>query len=306
MVGGGSESEGGAKPGCRKGPSSCGPGGKGSAAGRKAADSTEYSFLPREAGKYVLKAEARSPGGETLAEKTLVVEVAGYEVAVTVLGPAGPRPQEWVQGQGLRTVEKDTFLRDEHVRMKAEVKDADAPKDIGGVDSGAGDVPGVFGHRAGGDSVRHRRRNGIGPGGGAGHGGPSSGRGFRLFPRDGAAPRAEGSSPEGGRQGGPRAREGERENHPLRFRGRGQAPLYLPVGRSGYRVGDIHTFIPDRPGTFRFTLLVLDSAGRQVTVNRDVEVKPFTVAISGIPQRAILGKRSPAGWTTLSPLRDRR
>lgn len=265
--------------------------GKASRSGAKAADSTEYSFLPREAGKYVLKAEARSPGGETLAEKTLVLEVAGYEVAVTVLGPSGPRPQEWVQGQGLRTVEKDTFLRDEHVRIKAEVKDADAPKDLRWkwipgpetslASSGIGQEATLYGTAAGTASARVEVRDTEDLLLGA----ASVSFPVTELPPELKAPPLKGAvraDPEPGAVNGRITlyASGEGGKPPYTFRWGG------PVTGSG----DILTFIPDRPGTFRFTLLVLDSAGRQVTVNRDVEVKPFTVTISGIPQRAILGE----------------
>ncbi len=265
--------------------------GKASRSGTKAADSTEYSFLPREAGKYVLKAEARSPGGETLAEKTLAVEVAGYEVAVTVLGPAGPRPQEWVQGQGLRTVEKDTFLRDEHVRMKAEVKDADAPKDLRWkwipgpetslASSGIGQEATLYGTAAGTASARVEVRDtedlllGV----------ASVSFPVMELPPELKVPPLKGAvraDPEPGTVNGRITLSASAEG--------GKPPYTFRWGGPVTGSGDIHTFIPDRPGTFRFTLLVLDSAGRQVTVNRDVEVKPFTVAISGIPQRAILGE----------------
>lgn len=265
--------------------------GKASRSGAKAADSTEYSFLPREAGKYVLKAEARSQGGETLAEKTLAVEVTGYEVAVTVLGPAGPRPQEWVQGQGLRTVEKDTFLRDEHVRMKAEVKDADAPKDLRWkwipgpetslASSGIGQEATLYGTAAGTASARVEVRDTEDLLLGA----ASVSFPVMELPPELKVPPLKGTvraDPEPGTVNGRITLSASAEG--------GKAPYTFRWGGPVTGSGDILTFIPDRPGTYRFTLLVLDSAGRQVTVNRDVEVKPFTVTISGIPQRAILGE----------------
>ncbi|HRX27630.1 MAG TPA: hypothetical protein P5219_12485, partial [Aminivibrio sp.] len=243
--------------------------GKASRSGAKAADSTEYSFLPREAGKYVLKAEARSQGGETLAEKTLAVEVTGYEVAVTVLGPAGPRPQEWVQGQGLRTVEKDTFLRDEHVRMKAEVKDADAPKDLRWkwipgpetslASSGIGQEATLYGTAAGTASARVEVRDTEDLLLGA----ASVSFPVMELPPELKVPPLKGAvraDPEPGTVNGRITLSASAEG--------GKAPYTFRWGGPVTGSGDILTFIPDRPGTYRFTLLVLDSAGRQVTVNR--------------------------------------
>lgn len=265
--------------------------GNASRSGARAADSTEYSFLPREAGQYVLKAEARSPGGETLAEKTLAVEVAGYDVVVTIHGPAGPRPQEWVQGQGLRTVEKDTFFRDEHVRVKAEVKDPGAPKDLRWkwipgpetslASSGIGQEATLYGTAAGTASARVEVRDKEDLLLGA----ASVSFPVTELPPELKAPPLKGvvrADPEPGTVNGRIAlsASGEGGKPPYTFRWGG------PVTGSG----DILTFIPDRPGTFRFTLLVQDSAGRQVTVNRDVEVKPFVVTLSGLPQRVVLGE----------------
>ena len=129
----------------------------------------------------------------------------------------------------------------------------------------------------------------ISPGGGAGHRETSFGRGLRLLlvmelpePK---APPLKGAvrvDPEPGTVNGriTLSASGEGGKPPYTFRWGG------PVTGSG----DSLTFIPERPGTFRFTLLVADSAGRQVTVNRDVEVKPFAVTLSGLPQRTVLGE----------------
>lgn len=104
--------------------------GKSSRQGAKAADSTEFSFLAEEAGSYTIQAEARSPKGETLAEGTATIVVAGFDLKVTVLGTAGPRPQEWVEGEGLKDVPEDSFMTDEQVRVKAEITDPAAPKEL--------------------------------------------------------------------------------------------------------------------------------------------------------------------------------
>ncbi len=68
--------------------------GKSRRQGALAADTTRFSFLAEEMGTYSAEAEVRSPKGEILAKGRASVEIKGYEVVVTILGPAGPRPQE--------------------------------------------------------------------------------------------------------------------------------------------------------------------------------------------------------------------
>ncbi len=104
--------------------------GKSGRQGAKAAESTEFSFLAEEPAKYRVEAEARSPRGETLAKNNTVIEVYGFDVSTSVIGTAGPRPKEWKEGEGLKDVPKDTYFTDEHVKVKAEIKDPAAPKDI--------------------------------------------------------------------------------------------------------------------------------------------------------------------------------
>lgn len=104
--------------------------GKSGRQGAKAADSTEFSFRAEEPAKYELEAEARSPKGETLAKNNTVIEVYGFDLSTSVIGTAGPRPKEWKEGEGLKDVPKDAFFTDEHVKVKVEIKDPAAPKDI--------------------------------------------------------------------------------------------------------------------------------------------------------------------------------
>jgi len=188
-------------------------------------------------------------------------------------------------------VEKDTFLRDEHVRVKAEVKDADAPKDLRWkwipgpetslASSGIGQEATLYGTAAGTASARVEVRDTEDLLLGA----ASVSFPVMELPPELKAPPLKGAvraDPEPGTVNGRITLSASAEG--------GKPPYTFRWGGPVTGSGDILTFIPDRPGTFRFTLLVLDSAGRQVTVNRDVEVKPFTVTLSGIPQRVILGE----------------
>ncbi|MEA4880313.1 MAG: hypothetical protein VB045_02410, partial [Synergistaceae bacterium] len=265
--------------------------GKSRRQGALAADTTRFSFLAEEMGSYTAVAEVRSPRGETLAKGTAPIEIKGYDVAVTILGPAGPRPQEWVEGKGLQTLEKNTFLRDEHVKGKAEIKDKDVPKDLRWkwipgegtslVSTGIGSEATLYGTGAGTASVKVEIRNAEGL---------LLGTGSASFPVVELPPELSSSSLKVSITP---------ESADLTVNGSAVFTASSEGGKAPYRYewsGDAAgttekvTLVADSPGKKTLTVTVTDALKKKERATLSVDVKPFSVTITGLPERASLGE----------------
>ncbi len=265
--------------------------GKSRRQGALAADTTRFSFLAEEMGTYTAEAEVRSPKGETLAKGTVPLEIKGYDVAVTILGPAGPRPQEWAEGKGLQTIEKGTFLRDEHVKGKAEIKEKDAPKDLRWkwipgegtslVSTGIGSEATLYGNAAGTASVKVEIRNAEGL---------LLGTGSASFPVAELPP---------GLASQPLKVSITPEKADIAVNGSVIFTALPEGGKPPYRYewsgeakgsAEMITLVADSPGKKILTVTVTDALKKIERATLSVDVKPFSLTITGLPGRASLGE----------------
>jgi len=84
-------------------------------------DASEITFAPQDTKVVTITVNARVPGtGDDLGKQTATFTAEPVTVAVTVLGPEGPKPQVWREGVGLVTLEKEIAVH-QFVNLRADV-----------------------------------------------------------------------------------------------------------------------------------------------------------------------------------------
>jgi len=276
--------------------------GKSGRQGAKAADSTEFSFLAEEAGSYTIQAEARSPKGETLAEGTATIDVAGYDLKVTVLGTAGPRPQEWVEGEGLKDVPEGSFMTDEQVRVKAEITDPAAPKELrwkwvpgegtSMSSTGIGDEATLSRHEPGTATATVEARNKEDL---------VIARGSASFPVL-ALPAILQDRP---LEVSLKADNTVTVNGTAKLTAEatgGKPPYTFTWSKNVTAEGPEASFVAETPGEVKVSVTVKDSAKKKASATHSVTAGPFTVTLLNVPEKVLLGESfSPRVEYPLSP-----
>ncbi len=276
--------------------------GKSGRQGAKAADSTEFSFLAEEAGSYTIQAEARSPKGEPLAEGTATIDVAGFDMKVTVLGAAGPRPQEWVEGKGLKDIPENTFLTDEQVRVKAEITDPAAPKDLrwkwipgegtSMSSTGTGDEATLSRHEPGSATATVEARNKENL---------VLARGSASFPVLALPAELQEKPLEVSLNGDDAVAVNGTATLAASVSG-GKPPYTFTWSKNVTASGPEASFVAATPGEVKVSVTVKDSAKKKASVTRTVTVEPFEVTLRNVPEKILFGGSfSPRVEYPLSP-----